>query len=178
MIEQNIELPVDLPMKFIFDILTPRPHFVIVHHEKHRKINATENEIQQIMKLVNEFLRRKPQYDNNAVLSFHRGKWYQQIHKHFHAHFCFHFQLQFDMIQIDIDYDRNDSYRYDQDDTLQDIYKRVDESLRINKQAQMTTQRSAAQDEDLLLQDFSRNVTTKSWILFSGNAAVVSAIPL
>ncbi|CAF5201395.1 unnamed protein product, partial [Rotaria magnacalcarata] len=33
-------------------------------------------------------LRRKPQYDNNAVLSFHRGKWYQQIHKHFHAHLC------------------------------------------------------------------------------------------
>ncbi|CAM4975959.1 unnamed protein product [Rotaria socialis] len=75
MIEQNIEIPVDLPMKFIFDILTPQPHF-------------------------------------------------------------------------------------------------------INKQAQMTTQRSASQDEDLLLQDFSRNVTTKSWILFSGNAAVVSAIPL
>lgn len=42
----------------------------------------------------------------------------------------------------------------------------------------MSNQRSASHDEDLLLQDFSRNVTTKSWILFSGNAAVVSAIPL
>jgi hypothetical protein len=42
----------------------------------------------------------------------------------------------------------------------------------------MSIQRSASHDEDLLLQDFSRNVTTKSWALFSGNAAVVSAIPL
>jgi len=42
----------------------------------------------------------------------------------------------------------------------------------------MSNQRSAARDEDLLLQDFSRNVTTKSWALFIGNAAVVSAIPL
>jgi hypothetical protein len=42
----------------------------------------------------------------------------------------------------------------------------------------MATQRSAARYEDLLLQDFSRNVTTKSWALFIGNAAVVSAIPL
>jgi uncharacterized membrane protein len=42
----------------------------------------------------------------------------------------------------------------------------------------MSNQRSTSHDEDLLLQDFSRNVTTKSWALFSGNAAVVSAIPL
>jgi hypothetical protein len=42
----------------------------------------------------------------------------------------------------------------------------------------MSNQRTASQDEDLLLQDFSRNVTTKSWVLFSGNAVVVSAIPL
>jgi len=42
----------------------------------------------------------------------------------------------------------------------------------------MSTQKSAARDEDLLLQDFSRNVTTKSWALFIGNAVVVSAIPL
>ncbi len=42
----------------------------------------------------------------------------------------------------------------------------------------MSTQKSSVRDEDLLLQDFSRNVTTKSWALFIGNAAVVSAIPL
>jgi hypothetical protein len=44
----------------------------------------------------------------------------------------------------------------------------------------MSNQRSssAARDEDILLRDYSRNVTTKSWALFSGNAAVVSAIPI
>ncbi|UJR21364.1 hypothetical protein I4U23_024456 [Adineta vaga] len=42
----------------------------------------------------------------------------------------------------------------------------------------MSNQRSTSRDEDLLLQDFSRNATTKSRALFSGNAAVVSAIPL
>ncbi|CAF1523715.1 unnamed protein product [Rotaria sp. Silwood1] len=42
----------------------------------------------------------------------------------------------------------------------------------------MSNQRTTSRDEDLLLQDFSRNVTTKSWALFIGNAAVVSAIPL
>ncbi|CAF4855833.1 unnamed protein product, partial [Rotaria sp. Silwood2] len=46
------------------------------------------------------------------------------------------------------------------------------------KEKPMSNQRSTSNDEDLLLQDFSRNVTTKSWVLFSGNAAVVSAIPL
>jgi hypothetical protein len=42
----------------------------------------------------------------------------------------------------------------------------------------MSNQRSTPRDEDLLLQDFSRNVTTKSWALFIGNASIVSAIPL
>ncbi|CAF2405758.1 unnamed protein product [Rotaria sp. Silwood2] len=95
MAEQNIEVSNDYPckqsnlsMKLIFDILTPRPHFIIVQHKENRKLNATENEIQQVIELVSEFLLNKPQYDNNAILSFHRGKWYQQNHKHFHAHLC------------------------------------------------------------------------------------------
>merc|ERR1712170_18463 len=33
-------------------------------------------------------------------------------------------------------------------------------------------------EEELLLQDFSRNVTTKSSALFYGNAFIVSAIPI
>ena len=32
--------------------------------------------------------------------------------------------------------------------------------------------------EELLLQDFSRNVSTKSSALFYGNALIVSAIPI
>jgi hypothetical protein len=70
------------------DIVIPGPHFVIVQCEEYRKINATEKEIKEIIQLITEFLIGKPQYDNNAILSFHRGKWYQQTHKHFHAHLC------------------------------------------------------------------------------------------
>merc|ERR1712018_210560 len=33
-------------------------------------------------------------------------------------------------------------------------------------------------EEELLLQDFSRNVTTKSSVIFYGNALIVSAIPV
>ena len=43
----------------------------------------------------------------------------------------------------------------------------------------MSNQRTTTvRDDDLLLQDFSRNVTSKSSALFIGNAAIVSAIPL
>ncbi|CAM9745439.1 unnamed protein product [Lampetra planeri] len=38
--------------------------------------------------------------------------------------------------------------------------------------------RGAASEEELLLQDFSRSVSTKSAALFYGNAFIVSAIPI
>ncbi|CAF1537950.1 unnamed protein product [Rotaria magnacalcarata] len=50
--------------------------------------------------------------------------------------------------------------------------------LQIEINRRMSNQRTTSSDEDSLLQDYSRNVTTKSWILFFGNAVVVSAIPL
>jgi hypothetical protein len=78
----------NLSVKIIFDTYTPRPHFVIVHREESRKSNASDNEIKETMQLVTQFLLDKPQYDNNAILSFHRGKWYQQNDKLFHAHLC------------------------------------------------------------------------------------------
>lgn len=91
----NIDAPVHYSSKksnstieLIFDTLTPRPHFIIVQNKEHRKSNATEKEIKETMELVKDFLTHKPQYDNNAILSFHRGKWYQQNQKHFHAHLC------------------------------------------------------------------------------------------
>ena len=37
---------------------------------------------------------------------------------------------------------------------------------------------SLSKEEELLLQDFSRNVSTKSSALFYGNAFIVSAIPI
>lgn len=39
-------------------------------------------------------------------------------------------------------------------------------------------QKSLTKEEELLLQDFSRNVSTKSSALFYGNALIVSAIPI
>ena len=43
-----------------------------------------------------------------------------------------------------------------------------------------STKKKAAfsKEEEILLQDFSRNVSTKSSALFYGNAAIVSAIPI
>ncbi|XP_033764286.1 translocon-associated protein subunit gamma-like [Argopecten irradians] len=40
------------------------------------------------------------------------------------------------------------------------------------------TPKSLTKEEELLLQDFSRNVSTKSSALFYGNALIVSAIPI
>ncbi|XP_014670708.1 PREDICTED: translocon-associated protein subunit gamma-like [Priapulus caudatus] len=42
----------------------------------------------------------------------------------------------------------------------------------------MAVGKKLTKQEELLLQDFSRNVTTKSSALFYGNALIVSAIPL
>ncbi|XP_077299670.1 translocon-associated protein subunit gamma [Arctopsyche grandis] len=41
-----------------------------------------------------------------------------------------------------------------------------------------TTYKAFTKEEELLLQDFSRNVSTKSSALFYGNAFIVSAIPI
>ena len=40
------------------------------------------------------------------------------------------------------------------------------------------TNKKLTREEELLLQDFSRNVTTKSSALFYGNAFIVSAVPI
>jgi len=39
-------------------------------------------------------------------------------------------------------------------------------------------QKALSKEEELLLQDFSRNVSTKSNALFYGNALIVSAVPI
>jgi hypothetical protein len=96
MVERNLKIsmndhscnPSNRSIELIFDILTPRPHFVLIQREEYRKLNITEDELKDLIQLVNEFLTLKPQYDNNTILSFHKGLWYQQKHKHFHAHLC------------------------------------------------------------------------------------------
>ena len=42
----------------------------------------------------------------------------------------------------------------------------------------MSKPKQFTREEELLLQDFSRNVSTKSNALFYGNAFIVSAIPI
>ena len=46
------------------------------------------------------------------------------------------------------------------------------------KSHKMTGTKKLTKEEELLLQDFSRNVTTKSSALFYGNAFIVSAVPI
>ena len=41
-----------------------------------------------------------------------------------------------------------------------------------------STDKALTKEEELLLADFSRNVTTKSSALFYGNAFIVTAIPI
>ncbi|UJR21365.1 hypothetical protein I4U23_024457 [Adineta vaga] len=91
MIDQTIEILANqsnLSVQLMFDLYTPRPHFIITHKKQFRKVTATENEIKEVMQMVTDFLTDKPDFDTNAILSFHRGLWYQQNFKHFHAHLC------------------------------------------------------------------------------------------
>ena len=95
MLERNDEIPVkhpcnqsNLSVRLLFDVLTPRPHFILVQQQEHRKRHPTDHEIRDLFQLVTEFLAAQSQYDNNTILSFHRGKWYQQHEKIFHAHLC------------------------------------------------------------------------------------------
>ncbi|CAF0876087.1 unnamed protein product [Adineta ricciae] len=92
MIKQLIDIPAnpssDLPVELVFDVLTPRPHFIIKHKAEFRKATPTENELKDVMKLITDFLIEKPDYDSNTILSFHRGLWYKQKCPDFHAHLC------------------------------------------------------------------------------------------
>lgn len=54
--------------------------------------------------------------------------------------------------------------------------KRSNSSRKMSKSAQQS--KGFTKEEELLLQDFSRNVSTKSSALFYGNALTVSAIPI
>ena len=46
------------------------------------------------------------------------------------------------------------------------------------KMSSKSGKKNLTKEEELLLQDFSRNVSTKSSALFYGNALIVSAIPM
>lgn len=48
----------------------------------------------------------------------------------------------------------------------------------VDKKNQETTSSGFTKEEELLLQDFSKNVSTKSYALFYGNALIVSSVPI
>ncbi|CAM4797381.1 unnamed protein product [Rotaria magnacalcarata] len=73
-------------VKLVYDTWTPRPHFVVVQYRPQQ--NASPEEFEATYKLVGSFLAAKPEYNKEAILSFHRGKWYQQNTGHWHAHLC------------------------------------------------------------------------------------------
>lgn len=48
----------------------------------------------------------------------------------------------------------------------------------MSTKTQTTKSQQLTKEEELLLQDYSRNVSTKSSALFYGNAAIVAAVPI
>ena len=74
------------PVRIVYDTWTPRPHFIVVQCLP--KQDATDTELQATYEIISRFLRANPQFDENPILSFHCGKWYQQYTSKWHAHLC------------------------------------------------------------------------------------------
>jgi hypothetical protein len=74
------------PIRLVYDTWTPRPHFIAVQSQPTQ--NATDTELQVTYEIIGGFLRTNPQFDKEAILSFHCGKWYQQHTSEWHAHLC------------------------------------------------------------------------------------------
>ncbi len=73
-----------------FDILTPRPHFLILPR-KEANINRDfgEMKIQEIQELIKVARIVMERYKiPSGTLSFHRGSWFSPKAKTFHAHIC------------------------------------------------------------------------------------------
>ena len=74
------------PVQLGYDTWTPRPHFIVLQCEP--KQHASDLELQATYETIAHFLRENPQFDKEAILSFHRGKWYKQYTNKWHAHLC------------------------------------------------------------------------------------------
>jgi hypothetical protein len=74
------------PVQLVYDTWTPRPHFIVVQCKP--KQDATTTELQATYEIIGRFLRASSEYDEEAILSFHRGQWYQQHTGKWHAHLC------------------------------------------------------------------------------------------
>lgn len=74
------------PVQIDFDTWTPRPHFIVKQCQPRQ--DATPAELQATYEIIANFLQKNSQFDQDAILSFHRGQWYQQHTGKWHAHLC------------------------------------------------------------------------------------------
>ena len=97
-------------VKLVYDTWTPRPHFIIVQYEPKQDANAVE--LQATYELIGRFLQAHPQYDKEAILSFHCGKWYQKHTNKWHAHLCVPLEPYLEKAQSQVAYFVNYSIAY------------------------------------------------------------------
>ena len=74
------------PVRLVFDTWTPRAHFVV--NQCWPQQDASQAELQATYEIIARFLQNNRLFDEEAILSFHRGQWYQQHTGHWHAHLC------------------------------------------------------------------------------------------
>ena len=61
------------PILLVYDTWIFRPHFIAIQHVP--RPDADANERQATFELIGHFLEKKPQFEEEAVLSFRRGDW-------------------------------------------------------------------------------------------------------
>jgi hypothetical protein len=74
------------PVRLVYDTWTPRPHFIAVQCLQKKEV--APGELEATYAIIGHFLDKNRDFDQEAILSFHRGKWYQQNTQHWHAHLC------------------------------------------------------------------------------------------
>ena len=73
-----------------YDVYTPRPHFILV--QDYSKSDAASDVLAAAYRIIAGFLREHCQFDQDAILSFHCGRWYQRQTNGWHAHLCVPYQ--------------------------------------------------------------------------------------
>jgi hypothetical protein len=73
-------LPKNPLFKMVFDIYTPRPHFIIIENKDKQRVRKSirdlqEFEIRSILSLIEEFTHKYGLASENLILSFHIGYW-------------------------------------------------------------------------------------------------------
>ncbi len=101
--ESGFDLLLNDTFYVIFDILTPRPHFLILPHQK-AKIKPDFKEMEpaqreKLMEAVLSILTIFKIRGSSNILSFHRGSWFSKASTLFHAHICVDVNLYLDLFE-------------------------------------------------------------------------------